>query len=54
VGGTIAGIAGAFLAVPIATVAAAVLEYVREQRQAPASDVERPARRGVLLRNGSS
>jgi putative heme transporter len=33
-GGVLAGVAGAFLAVPIAAVAAAVLEYMRERREA--------------------
>jgi putative heme transporter len=33
-GGVLAGIAGAFLAVPIAAVAAAVLDYMRERREA--------------------
>jgi predicted PurR-regulated permease PerM len=33
-GGVLAGVAGAFLAVPIAAVAAAVLEYTRERREA--------------------
>jgi predicted PurR-regulated permease PerM len=33
-GGVIAGVAGAFLAVPLAAVTSAVLEYVRERREA--------------------
>jgi predicted PurR-regulated permease PerM len=45
IGGTLAGVAGAFLAVPVAAVAAAVLQYVRERREAalPAELVTPPA-----------
>jgi predicted PurR-regulated permease PerM len=42
-GGVIAGVAGAFLAVPVAAVTSAVLEYVRERREArPREAVLRP------------
>jgi len=34
IGGALAGVAGAFLAVPVAAVTAAVLQYVRERREA--------------------
>src|SRR4051794_4469060 len=47
-GGTLAGIPGAFLAVPIATVVAALLGYVRDRRD-PRAPV---ARTGVLVGNG--
>jgi predicted PurR-regulated permease PerM len=52
-GGTLAGIAGAFLAVPVATVCAAVLSYAREQRDRRETS-QPPARRGVVVTNGSS
>jgi predicted PurR-regulated permease PerM len=42
-GGVLAGVAGAFLAVPIAAVTSAVLDYVRERREArPREAVLRP------------
>jgi predicted PurR-regulated permease PerM len=40
-GGTLAGIPGAFLAVPVATVCAAVLSYVREPHAAPDNGAHR-------------
>jgi putative heme transporter len=52
-GGTLAGIPGAFLAVPVATVCAAVLSYAREQRDRRETS-QPPARRGVVVTNGSS
>ena len=51
-GGTIAGIAGAFLAVPIATVCGALVGYQREQRYC--REHARPTRHGVLVGNGST
>jgi len=51
-GGTLAGIPGAFLAVPVATVCAAVLNYAREQRDRREIS-QPPARRGVVITNGS-
>jgi len=50
-GGTLAGIPGAFLAVPVATVVAAVLTYMREQRDRPET-AGPSARHGVLVGNG--
>jgi predicted PurR-regulated permease PerM len=47
-GGTLAGIAGAFLAVPVATVCAAALSYAREQRDRRELS-QPPARRGVVV-----
>jgi predicted PurR-regulated permease PerM len=38
-GGVLAGVAGAFLAVPVAAVTSAVLAYVRERREARATEV---------------
>jgi predicted PurR-regulated permease PerM len=49
VGGTLAGIPGAFLAVPVATVAGAILGYQREQRARREAVARRPARRGVVV-----
>jgi predicted PurR-regulated permease PerM len=45
IGGALAGVAGAFLAVPVAAVTAAVLQYVRERREQalPAELVTPPA-----------
>jgi predicted PurR-regulated permease PerM len=48
VGGTLAGIPGAFLAVPVATVVAALLGYARGRRQQHVPS----ARAGVLVGNG--
>ena len=53
-GGTIAGIAGAFLAVPVATVCGALLAFHRERRGKREDAAAVPARRGVLVRNGTS
>jgi predicted PurR-regulated permease PerM len=51
-GGTLAGIPGAFLAVPVATVSAAVLTFLLEQRDR--RETAKPApRHGVLIGNGS-
>ncbi|HEX6024515.1 MAG TPA: AI-2E family transporter, partial [Solirubrobacter sp.] len=47
-GGTLAGIPGAFLAVPIATVLGALLGYARERR-AIREEGAPPARHGVML-----
>ena len=47
-GGTLAGIAGGFLAVPVATASAAVLEYVRQRRTAATVPEH------VLVGNGGS
>jgi predicted PurR-regulated permease PerM len=49
-GGTLAGIAGAFLAVPVATVAATVIAFLREKRDRREAEV--PVRHGVLVGNG--
>ena len=51
-GGTLAGIAGAFLAVPVATVCAAALNYARERRDRVEAS-QPPARRGVMVGNGA-
>jgi predicted PurR-regulated permease PerM len=51
-GGTLAGIPGAFLAVPVATVAATVVTYLREQRDRREAVKPEP-RHGVLIRNGT-
>jgi predicted PurR-regulated permease PerM len=48
VGGTVAGIPGAFLAVPCATVASAILGYQRERQ---ASGDSMPARRKLFVRS---
>jgi predicted PurR-regulated permease PerM len=53
-GGTIAGIAGAFLAVPVATVCGALLAFHRQRRGERQEAAAIPARRGVLVRNGTS
>ncbi len=53
VGGTIAGIPGAFLAVPVATVGSALLGFERERR-ARVDTVAVPARHGVPVGNGRS
>ena len=51
-GGTLAGISGAFLAVPVATVCSAALSYWRERRDQV--ELSRPpARRGVMVSNGA-
>jgi predicted PurR-regulated permease PerM len=52
-GGALAGIPGAFLAVPVATVSAAVLSYAREQRDRREHS-QPPARRGVVVGNGDA
>ena len=51
-GGTIAGIAGAFLAVPVATVCGALLASHRERRAKHEDAAAVPPRRGVLVHNG--
>jgi len=51
VGGTLAGIPGAFLAVPIATVCGALVGWVRERRSC--REHARPTRHGVLVGNGT-
>ena len=53
-GGTIAGISGAFLAVPVATVCAALLGSHRERRGKREDAAAVPPRRGVLVGNGTS
>ena len=53
-GGTIAGIAGAFLAVPVATVCGALLAFQRERRGKREDAAAVPPRRGVLVHNGTS
>jgi predicted PurR-regulated permease PerM len=53
-GGTLAGIAGAFLAVPIATVAGALLAYRRDRDKRREAAAAPPPRRGVLVGNGLS
>jgi putative heme transporter len=50
-GGTLAGIPGAFLAVPIATVCGALVGYVRERRYR--REHAKPKRHGVLVGNGT-
>ena len=50
-GGTIAGIPGAFLAVPIATVCGALVGYERERRYC--REHAKPTRHGVLVGNGT-
>jgi putative heme transporter len=51
-GGTIAGIPGAFLAVPTATVLAAILNFWREARDRRELAEQPPARHGVVVGNG--
>jgi predicted PurR-regulated permease PerM len=51
-GGTLAGIPGAFLAVPVATVCAAILTYMRERRER-VQTAETSARHGVMVGNGA-
>ena len=51
-GGTIAGIAGAFLAVPVATVCGALLAFHRERRSLREDAAVPPPRRGVLVESG--
>jgi predicted PurR-regulated permease PerM len=51
-GGTLAGISGAFLAVPVATVSAAILAYARELRDRRIV-TRPPSRRGVVVTNGA-
>jgi predicted PurR-regulated permease PerM len=51
VGGTLAGIPGAFLAVPIATVCGALVGYARELRACREDPLQ--ARHGVLVGNGT-
>lgn len=50
-GGTLAGLPGAFLAVPIATVCGALVGYQREQRKCREDPLR--ARRGVMVGNGA-
>ena len=52
-GGTMAGIPGAFLAVPIATVVGALIGYQRERR-ALQEEGAPPARHGVMVGNGAA
>jgi predicted PurR-regulated permease PerM len=53
-GGTLAGIAGAFLAVPVATAGSAVVGHLRQQRsQREALSAPAP-RRGVMVGNGTT
>jgi putative heme transporter len=52
-GGTIAGLAGAFLAVPVATVLGALLAFHRERR-ARREDAAAVPRHGVLVGNGGA
>jgi predicted PurR-regulated permease PerM len=52
-GGTLAGIPGAFLAVPVATVIGALTGYQRERR-ALREEGAPPARHGVMVGNGSA
>ena len=54
VGGTLAGIAGAFLAVPIATACGAMVGYYRERRAKREDAAEVPPRRGVMVDNGAA
>jgi predicted PurR-regulated permease PerM len=51
-GGTLAGIPGAFLAVPIATICGALLGYQREMRACREDPLQ--ARRGVMVGNGAA
>jgi predicted PurR-regulated permease PerM len=51
-GGTLAGIPGAFLAVPVATVCAAILTFMRERRDDDVEPVGTSARHGVMVGNG--
>jgi predicted PurR-regulated permease PerM len=53
VGGTLAGIAGAFLAVPIATVTGALLAY-RRDRAKRREEAAPPPRHGVMVGNGAT
>ena len=50
-GGTVAGIPGAFLAVPVATVGGALVGYLRERRYC--REHAKPTRHGVLVGNGT-
>ena len=52
-GGTLAGIPGAFLAVPVATVVGALIGYQRERR-ALHEEGAPPARHGVMVGNGAA
>jgi predicted PurR-regulated permease PerM len=52
-GGTLAGIPGAFLAVPVATVLGALVGYQRERR-AIREEGAPPARHGVMVGNGTT
>jgi predicted PurR-regulated permease PerM len=51
-GGTLAGIPGAFLAVPVATVCAAIVTYVRERRDDDVEAAGPSARHGVMVGYG--
>jgi predicted PurR-regulated permease PerM len=53
-GGTLAGIPGAFLAVPVATVLSALIGYLRERRAQRELAVSPPPRHGVMVGNGST
>ncbi len=54
VGGTLAGIAGAFLAVPIATACSTLLAYHRERRLQHEAAAAVPPRHGILVGNGTT
>ena len=51
-GGTLAGIAGAFLAVPVATAASALIGHLRERRAVQEQLAAPAPRRGVVVGNG--
>jgi putative heme transporter len=53
-GGTLAGIPGAFLAVPVATVLSALANYLRERRDQHDALVAPPPRHGVMVGNGTN
>lgn len=53
-GGALAGIAGAFLAVPVATAGSAVVGYLREQRARREQIIAPAPRRGVMVGNGTT
>jgi putative heme transporter len=53
-GGTLAGIAGAFLAVPVATAGSAVVGFLREQRARREQITAPTPSRGVMVGNGAT
>jgi predicted PurR-regulated permease PerM len=53
-GGALAGIAGAFMAVPVATALSALVGYLRERRAEREQLATPAARHGVMVGNGSS